>query len=108
MSYNIRLEAELKNAKKFVQLGEDYSITYNLGEMLSVTVGSTPSEWDGMLAGDLLPKLTVGINKLIFFPEDYLKYESPNGWGTINGCREFLIKIQALCKEYPYATVREE
>lgn len=108
MSYNIWLEAKLLKADKFVQLGQNYGITYNLSEMFQATVGSTPSEWNGILASDLLPKLTDGINKLIFHPDDYRKYESDNGWGTVSGCRDFLIKVRALCEEYPYATVRED
>ncbi|WP_455428809.1 hypothetical protein [Lactiplantibacillus pentosus] len=108
MSYNVWLEVDFQNVNKFVQLGQNYSITYNLREMFRATVGSTPSEWDGMIASVLLPQLTVGINRLIFHPDDYRKYESDNGWGTVSGCRDFLIKVQALCKEYPYATVRED
>lgn len=108
MSYNVWLEAKLQKADKFVQLGQNYGITYNLSEMFRATVGSTPSEWDGIIASTLLPQLAVGINRLIFNPDDYRKYEADNGWGTVNGCRDFLIEIQALCKEYPYATVRED
>lgn len=90
---------------------EGYHTIKKLAEntgMFRATVGSTPSEWDGMAASELVPKLSDGINKLTFCPNDYIQYEAPNGWGKREHCQEFLFRVLALCRKYPFATVREE
>ncbi|MBQ0836083.1 hypothetical protein KBP51_06325 [Lactiplantibacillus pentosus] len=108
MSYNVWLEAKFRNASKPVQLGPNYNISDDCSEMITASVGSAPVVWDGRLANELLPELSDGINLLIFHSDNYHKYELADGCCTVRGCRDFLIKFQALCKKYPYATVREE
>ena len=68
--------------------------TWNLREMI---VQSTGLEWineaDNGACVDIIPKIRHGLQELTMHPEKYKQYESPNGWGTINGCEEFFTTI---------------
>ena len=57
---------------------------------------STGLEWndgDNGLCTDVMPKIVDGYNQLTMHPEKYVQYESPNGWGTVSGCRNFFQRI---------------
>lgn len=70
------------------------NITWNLREMI---VKSTGLDWkneeNNGLCKDIIPKIKAGLNELTFNEEKYKEYESPNGWGTIRGCKNFFNKI---------------
>jgi len=108
MSYCIYLEAKIQDVDKWVEVGDDLNITYNLRDMFVESVGSSPKDWNGMIARDLEPKLRKAIMDINSKPLFYQQFEAENGWGTIEGCLNFMRELSENCAEYPYATVREE
>ncbi len=91
MSYDVSFKVKVQGVDKWLEVGECCgNITYNLHDMI---VQSTGLEWkneqDNGLCIDVIPRIQVGYNNLMNHPEQYEKYESPNGWGTISGCRRF-------------------
>lgn len=77
------------------------NITSNLASMFdSLPIGYLPDN-EGKKLRDLIPKLTDSIIELNTHPEEYKKYEAPNGWGTIKGAKRFLWELNNLCLAYP-------
>ena len=60
-------------------------------------VQSTGLEWKNCenngLCKDVIPKIIHGYTELTTYPEKYKQYESSNGWGTIEGCKDFFLQI---------------
>jgi hypothetical protein len=107
MSYCIYLEAKIQDVDKWIEVGDDFSITYNLRDMFVESVGSSPKDWNGMIARDLEPKLRKAIMDINSKPLFYQQFEAENGWGTIEDCLNFMRELSENCAEYPYATIRE-
>lgn len=96
MSYDISFKVAVKDLEnRYVSVGEcDANITWNLREMI---VKSTGLEWkneeNNGLCKDVIPHIADGLAELTKYPEKYKRYESPNGWGTLNGCKNFFRTI---------------
>lgn len=95
MSYDISFKVKVEGSDKQVPVGDCLAnTTWNLREMI---VQSTGLEWineaDNGACVDVIPKIRHGLQELTMRPEEYKQYESPNGWGTINGCKEFFTII---------------
>lgn len=68
----------------------DANITYNVGDMIRASTGlEWKNEADNGLVKDVIPYIIKGFDELEKHPEKYKRYESPNGWGTIEGCKRF-------------------
>lgn len=72
----------------------DANITYNLRDMI---VASTSLPWKNCVnngsVNNIMPYIITGYNNLITAPEEYVKYNSPNGWGTVEGLTRFFYDI---------------
>lgn len=60
-----------------------------------------PEELDIKYAKDLIPYLSKGLSELVSKPEEYSKYNSPNGWGTYQGLVRFTTAVYIACLYYP-------
>lgn len=107
MSYDIQFKVKVQGLEydRYVDVGEcTANVTWNLREMI---VKSTGLEWKNEesngLCIDVIPKIIHGYSELSNFPEKYKQYESPNGWGTIEGCKNFFLTIirewDAFCED---------
>lgn len=106
MSYDIAFKvkvADLENC--YISVGDcEANITYNLREMI---VKSTGLEWkneeNNGLCKDIIPHIVDGLAELIKYPEKYKQYEAANGWGTIEGCKQFFMQIlddwESFCED---------
>lgn len=94
MSYNIYFKVKPVDCELDVSIRNAANITWNLREMI---VRSTGLEWkneeDNGPVRDVIPHIRRGLAELIEHPEKYKKYEAPNGWGTVEGCKRFFQKI---------------
>ena len=106
MSYDISFKVKVDGLKDhYVDIGYcDANITYNLRDMI---INSTKLPWENCknngLCRDIIPYIAKGYTELSNHPEKYKKYEAPNGWGTINGCKKFFLQIindwNAFCSD---------
>ena len=88
----------------------DYNITHNLGKMAS-EAGLylplwRPEEVPVTTAGDLVPLLRAGLERLEAEPDRFRAWDAPNGWGKYEHLVEFVRRYLAACEEFPDATVR--
>ena len=95
MSYDITYRVRcLEKPDVWVDVGLiDANITYNVGDMIRASTGL---EWkndaDNGLVKDIIPCIMKGLEELEKYPEKYKKYEAPNGWGTVDGCKRFFVQ----------------
>lgn len=57
-------------------------------------------------AGQLIPILEAGIDRMLADPEKYKKHSASNGWGTYEQFLPWLRELLSACKGNPDATVR--
>lgn len=57
-------------------------------------------------AGDLVPLLEEGLERLKADPTRFRKFNAENGWGVYENLVEFVEKYLRACKENPSATIR--
>lgn len=106
MSYDITFKVKVEGLEnRYVSVGDcEANITWNVGEMIRK---STSLEWkneeNNGLCKDIIPYIANGLAELIKHPAKYKQYESPNGWGTIEGCKRFFTQIlndwDAFCND---------
>lgn len=107
MSYDIDFRVKVEGKDDcYVSVGNcEANITWNLREMI---VKSTGLEWkneaNNGLCQDVIPCIAAGYAELTKHPEKYKQYESPNGWGTLEGCKRFFVDIvtawSKFCNDY--------
>ena len=108
MSYDMVLKAKVERERhnKYVHVADGGGITWNVHELIEKSSGWTiKNEANNGLAEDIGKLIERGIYELETSPEEYEQYESPNGWGTIDGTLNFYRYLLEACKEYPYAYV---
>lgn len=103
MSYDIYYKIKPVDCDVDVDICHASNITWNLRAMI---VHSTGLEWkneeNNGLAKDIIPSIQKGLTELTEHPEKYRKYEAPNGWGTVEGCKRFFHEILNAYEElYP-------
>ena len=87
----------------------DANITHNLGKM-AMAAGIyeylwRPEEINAIYAEDIIDALETGLKLLITEPERFMKFNSPNGWGTYKHFIPFIAKYLAACKKHPKALI---
>jgi len=60
---------------------------------------------DGLVAGDVLPKLEAGLALMKANPADFEKYNASNGWGLYKNAVPWLEEVVQACKAYPTAII---
>lgn len=80
------------------------NITYNLASMLQALPCMWPRKnWENKELYTLIPQIQKSITELYRNQTKYIRYNSPNGFGTTNTAFYFLSAILLLCTCYPYA-----
>ena len=102
MSYDISFRVRVEDSDNWVDVGScEANTTWNLREMI---VKSTGLEWnneaDNGLCKDVIPHIINGYRELCEHPDNYKKYESSNGWGTLPGCKKFFLDIINSWEEF--------
>lgn len=87
----------------------DAGITHNLGRMAS-EAGLYEAVWvpenhGYRTARDLIDALDAGLARLEAFPDYFMQFNAPNGWGVYYDLIEFLRKYIAACRKYPSAVI---
>lgn len=97
MSYSVNFVVKVADTEDlYVPVGNcSANITYNIRDMIVKSTGLTDWCGEGIIGKcvDIIPAIERGYGELNDFPEEYKKYESPNGWGTVSGCSRFFADI---------------
>lgn len=93
MSYDLRVLVKADGCGKFVPIAtpEYDNPTYNLRNMFVACMDWDYEQSKVYPAETAMPHIERGIHELTFNSKEYRKYDSPNGWGTLEGARECLI-----------------
>lgn len=105
MSYDVSFKAKLEGTDQWVRVGNTINHTSNTGEMIEKACGLRPSAWDGKKCTEMVEILKDAIYEIQSKPDEYRKYESPNGWGTMNSTVAFLEEVRENCVEFPTAVL---
>lgn len=83
-------------------IDSDLNITSNLRDMFSwaLEVEYWVDAVEGNTGAEVAHVLLPGINKMILYPEEAKKYNSPNGWGTYDNALKFLIDLAIEAVNY--------
>ena len=85
------------------------NITHNLTEMADKAGVYKclwhPEELEIKLAGEMIPLLSSGLEKLVSNPEYYKTFNPPNGWGSYDGLVKAVTEYLNACKENPDAEI---
>lgn len=91
ISYDVSIRLPVKGLEdKWVEVADLGNITWNVRELIKQSSGWEIKNEDSN--GSVLSWMGLiedGILELESRPEEYEKYESPNGWGTIRGTLNF-------------------
>lgn len=95
MSYSISFRVKVEGVDAWVDVGDcDANITWNVRKIIELSTGLP---WKNVanngLVKDVIPCIEKGRLELMSNPKKYMKYESPNGWGTIDGTIYFFERI---------------
>ena len=109
MSYDISFRAKVEGVDVYVPVESDepiMNITWNCRDIITKSTGlEWKNEENNGLCIDVIPYIEKGLKELEDNPFQYKQYESPNGWGTVNGTKEFFRKIlkswEWTCFIYP-------
>ena len=95
MSYDISFRAKVEGIDEYVPVGDcDANITWNVRDIITKSTGlEWKNEENNGLVKDVIPYIRKGLHELEDNGSKYLKYESPNGWGTVDGTKRFFRKI---------------
>lgn len=97
MSYDLRLAVKAEGAEDcYVVFDEpEYSSpTYNIGDMFRACTGWNFKQSEWYNAKEVLPLIQHGINELKYNEKEYIKYNSPNGWGSTESALKALQSLE--------------
>lgn len=107
MGYDISFKVKVEGVDKYVCVGDcDANITYNVRKIIELSTGLPwENEANNGLCKDIIPHIRRGLHELGENREDYIQYEDPNGWGTVDGTMRFFMQIldawNSFCEYYP-------
>ena len=95
MSYDISFRVKVEGADAWVDIGDcDANITWNVRKIIELSTGLPwENEANNGLVKDVIPCIEKGLHELVNHPHKYKPYESPNGWGTVDGTIQFFDQI---------------
>ncbi len=102
MSYDVSFKVKVEGVDAYVPVGDcDANITWNVREII---MKSTGLPWKNCknngLCKDVIPQIKKGLQELLANGNTYKKYESPNGWGTVEGTIRFFTQIIADWEDF--------
>lgn len=102
MSYDISFKVKVEGIDKWVEVGDCYAnITYNVRKMIEVATGLPwVNEANNGYCKDVIPHIAKGWADIVANPSKYKPYESPSGWGTVGGVRDFFGYILEAWKRF--------
>ena len=95
MSYDIHFKVKVEGIDEWIYVGNcEANTTWNVRKIIELSTGLPwlNCENNGFCK-DIIPCIEKGYNELTYHPEIYKKYEAKNGWGTVEGTRDFFGKI---------------
>lgn len=95
MSYDISFRVKVEGVDAWVDVGDcDANITWNVRKIIELSTGLPwENEANNGLVKDIIPRIEKGLHELVNYPHKYKQYESPNGWGTVDGTIHFFNRI---------------
>ena len=95
MSYDISFRVKVEGVDAWVDVGDcDANITWNVRKIIELSTGLPwENEANNGLVKDIIPSIEKGLTELKKHPQKYMPYESPNGWGTVEGTKYFFERI---------------
>lgn len=92
MSYDIEICAKVEGADMYVRVYEPTycNPTYNLRDMFVACMDWNYQQGRLYPLLEAIPKIIHGYREITEHPERYYRYNSPNGWGTVENARECL------------------
>lgn len=101
MSYDIRLAVKVDGTDIFAEIAEpEYSSpTYNLRDMFVACMDWDYSQGEYYKCEEVLQKVERGIRELSTKPNEYKKYNPPNGWGSRKTAIEALESLRKCIYE---------
>ena len=95
MSYDISFRVKVEGVDAWVDVGGcDANITWNVRKIIELSTGIP---WKNCanngFVKDIIPSIEKGRLELMSYPNKYKPYESPNGWGTVEGTINFFERI---------------
>lgn len=107
MSYDISFRVKVEDIDYWLPVGfQNANITYNVREIIRKSTGLRwLNEENNGLVKYIIPCIQRGRDELMKNRNKYKPYESPNGWGTVNGTISFFSQIledwEAFQQDYP-------
>lgn len=102
MSYDIYLHVDSGAGNTVCAM--DLNMTSNVAPMWR-KAGVDLRDLRGMAAWRAVDMLSAAIDNMTEYPEDYRPLEPDSGWGSYEGCLEFLTKIRDSCRSHPRAEI---
>jgi hypothetical protein len=68
-------------------------------------LGYSLADLHGRTAGDVIADLRRAVGHMAGNPEIYRAMNPPNGWGTYEGARDYLVQLLDGCIEHPKTTI---
>lgn len=96
MSYDLRVAVKIEGCNKYAPIAfpEFSEPTYNLRDMFEACMDWNYEQGKYYSCKEVLPKIDRGISELICNEKEYLKYNSPNGWGDTKEALESLVSLK--------------
>ena len=95
MSYDISFRVKVEGLDEYVEVGcQSANITWNVGKIIRLSTGlEWKNEANNGLCIDVIPKIRKGLYELLENPQKFKPYESPNGYGTVEGTINFFEQV---------------
>ena len=101
MSYDLRIAVKIEGLDQYADIATPKydSPTYNLRDMFVACMDWDYKQGEYYPCKDVLPKVEKGITELRTKPNQYNRYNSPNGWGTREGAINALESLRTCILE---------
>lgn len=95
MSYDICFRVKVEGTDKYADIGNcDANITWNVRDIITESTGlEWRNEENNGYCKDIIPHIENGLASLTKHPGMYKSLEAPNGWGTVEGTKNFFRQI---------------
>ena len=96
MSYDIRFGVMVEGMDGYIATIDEpkySSPTYNLRQMFVACMDWDYEQGKWYNCAEVIPKFERGVSELSFKPNDYKKYNAPNGWGTVDSALKALKSV---------------
>lgn len=105
MSYDIYLEMDAGGPEPmYVEVG---NMTSNVSPIWTKALyGKHLRDFHGCIARECVGELDFALEHMKMYPGRFDGMEPANGWGSIEGARDYLQRLRDMCLRYPLASIR--